>query len=186
MITASVLDDLHATAGAAPAHRGHVHRRFQLRQALRHLELPAGLTWMRIRMFEAEDQRTLRACQGTLPPPWPTAQYARLTRGALPVRLVLSHRPEALKLRQGLLPTQALHLLVGDLHGAAGTQTSLPMKIRQKGTQQAIQRCLSEPCVHITSQAVAAEEVVATGQLETVTRGTVAEADLAVVRLLGG
>lgn len=60
------------------------------------------------------------------------------------------------------------------------------MKIRQKGAQQAIQRCLSEPRVHITSQAVAAEEVIATGQLETVAGGTVAEADLAVVRLLGG
>ena len=35
-----------ATAGAASAHRGHVHRCFQLRQALRHLELPTGLTWL--------------------------------------------------------------------------------------------------------------------------------------------
>ena len=33
-----------ATAGAASAHRGHVHRRLQLRQALGHLELPTGLT----------------------------------------------------------------------------------------------------------------------------------------------
>lgn len=98
VITAAVLDDLHATAGAASAHRGHEHRCFQLRQAMHHLELPTGLTWMRIRMFEAEDQRTLGARQGTLPPSGPTAQYARLTGGALPVSLVLSHGPEALKL----------------------------------------------------------------------------------------